>query len=124
VRVAVCRLELMARNSQSVVFKRAIGVYDPARQNGQPFLDVGNRYFIEVEPLAACVGARELFGKQLATACIGFPRNMARRIAFMVSAQSGKVFLTASVVLSMSMRNHGWWGLRGMLCRAGVYQAA
>ncbi len=69
-------LELLAGNSQSVVFKRSIRSDNPTRQYGEPYFDVGYRYLAEVKPLAARIGTRKLLGEKLTATRKCFPRDV------------------------------------------------
>ena len=121
--LTVRRAELCARYAQPVVFECAIGVDNPARQDGQAALHVGRGNLIEVEPLAARVGTGKLLGQKLAAPGIGFPCNVPRRIAFVVPAQAGEVFLSARVMLPVPARGHRRRRLGRMGRRRRVDQA-
>ncbi len=101
--VTVCRRKLPPVQAQSIVLEGAIRIDDPPRQDRQALLDVVGLDLVEIEPLAARIGACELFGQQLVVTRVGFPGYMTWRIAFMELSETGEILLTARVMLTMAV---------------------
>ena len=115
--------ELISRYAHAVVALRPVRIDNPSRNHRQATLEFILINVIEVEPLAAGICAGELFREQVTGARIRLPCDVSRRITLVKFPEARKIFLSACIVLAMTLCGLRWRRLGSMLGRSRIHQA-